>query len=263
MTDQALYYALSTIAQCAAALAALIGFLGLWRLDRLKQERDQDERDLRGLLYRARYPSEEAAIVPTDDLIKMARSFSAADTDQAAIGHSGLVIDEVRRRQTRVTGILGRWDARQNKQKWLMRALRVFLVVTLVGTLAPAIVGIVHVDWLKTRTWTPTLLYVASALLAIAPTWVVLMAARSTRAVLTMALLLALASPALAAPVRCTTYEEQTLGRLQTLCDDSTRAVSRYNRTLDRWETTITSSPRRACTGRMHPVTRQVEVRCR
>jgi hypothetical protein len=41
MDPTALYYALSTIAQCAAALAALIGFLGLWRLDRLKQERAQ------------------------------------------------------------------------------------------------------------------------------------------------------------------------------------------------------------------------------
>ena len=36
MDPTALYYALNTIAQCAAALAALIGFLGLWRLDRLR-----------------------------------------------------------------------------------------------------------------------------------------------------------------------------------------------------------------------------------
>jgi hypothetical protein len=39
MTDTALYYAFSTIAQCAAALAALIGFLGMWQLDRLREER--------------------------------------------------------------------------------------------------------------------------------------------------------------------------------------------------------------------------------
>ena len=41
-------------------------------------------------------------------------------------------------------------------------------------------------------------------------------------------LLLALvwASPALADPGRCTTYEEKTLGRLQTICSDGTRAVS-------------------------------------
>ena len=53
-------------------------------------------------------------------------------------------------------------------------------------------------------------------------------------------LLLALASPVLAGPVRCITYEEKTLGRLQTLCDDGTRAVSTWSPTLQRWETTVT-----------------------
>jgi hypothetical protein len=41
MDPNALYYALSTIAQCAAALAALLGFLGLWRLDQLREETTQ------------------------------------------------------------------------------------------------------------------------------------------------------------------------------------------------------------------------------
>jgi hypothetical protein len=41
MDPNALYAALNTVAQCAAALAALIGFLGLWRLDRLRDEREQ------------------------------------------------------------------------------------------------------------------------------------------------------------------------------------------------------------------------------
>jgi hypothetical protein len=54
--------------------------------------------------------------------------------------------------------------------------------------------------------------------------------------VLTLAvLLLILASPALAGPVRCTTYdEEKTLGRLQTLCADGTRAVSTWSPTRQR-----------------------------
>jgi hypothetical protein len=39
---------------------------------------------------------------------------------------------------------------------------------------------------------------------------------------------------------RCTTYEEPTLGRLQTLCTDGTRAVSPWSRTLQPWQTTIT-----------------------
>jgi len=40
-----------------------------------------------------------------------------------------------------------------------------------------------------------------------------------------MALLLALTMPALAgSPTRCLTYEERSLGRWQTRCDDGTRA---------------------------------------
>jgi hypothetical protein len=74
--------------------------------------------------------------------------------------------------------------------------------------------------------------------------------------------LLVLASPALAA-TRCTTYAEKTLGRLHTLCDDGTRGLSTYNKTLERWESTITSPPGKTCTGQMNPRTRQVEGRCR
>jgi hypothetical protein len=76
--------------------------------------------------------------------------------------------------------------------------------------------------------------------------------------------ILALASPAWAATTRGMTYKEQTLGRRQTLCDDGTRAVSTDNRTLSRWESTISpppGTPPRICT----PATtgRGVEVRCR
>jgi hypothetical protein len=80
-----------------------------------------------------------------------------------------------------------------------------------------------------------------------------------TRAVLW----LALTSSALAGSVRCTTDEEKTLGRLQTLCDDSTRTTSTWNRTLERWETTVTASPRKSCTGQLNPRTRQAEGHCR
>jgi hypothetical protein len=86
-------------------------------------------------------------------------------------------------------------------------------------------------------------------------------------ALLILALLLVafllLVRPAWADTTCCTTYQEKTMGRLQTLCDDGTRAVSAYNRTLERWETTITASPQKTCTGQMNPITRQVEVRCR
>jgi hypothetical protein len=43
------YYALSTIAQCAAALAALIGFFGLWRLERLQDRINTTNRSIDAL----------------------------------------------------------------------------------------------------------------------------------------------------------------------------------------------------------------------
>jgi hypothetical protein len=63
-------------------------------------------------------------------------------------------------------------------------------------------------------------------------------------------------------PMGCTTYEEKTLGRLQTVCDDGTRAVSTWNRTLSRWETLVTPPPGQTCTGRLNK-TRQWEGRYR
>ena len=44
-------------------------------------------------------------------------------------------------------------------------------------------------------------------------------------------------------PVRCTTYEEKTLNRLHTICDDGTRGISTYNQLLDRWDTRMIVPP--------------------
>jgi hypothetical protein len=61
-------------------------------------------------------------------------------------------------------------------------------------------------------------------------------------ALIPLALLLTLASSA-PAGTSCTTYEEKTLNRWQTLCSDGTRAISTYNRALQQWDTTVTSPP--------------------
>jgi hypothetical protein len=130
---------------------------------------------------------------------------------------------------------------------------------------------IIYVKALETWPWTPTLLYIASGLLAVAPTCVVLLAARSTRAIIALALLLGLTSPALAwaappitgAPVHCTTTYNQLLARWETVCEDGTRAITRPNALLDRDETTVMSGPRRDCTGQRNAITQQVEVRRR
>jgi hypothetical protein len=81
-------------------------------------------------------------------------------------------------------------------------------------------------------------------------------------ALLLVAFLL-LVRPAWAGAVRCLTYEEKSLGRLQTVCDDGTRATHTYNKTLSRWESTVTPPPGQTCTGRVNTKTRQWEGRCR
>jgi hypothetical protein len=56
-------------------------------------------------------------------------------------------------------------------------------------------------------------------------------------------LALALASPALAGPVRCTTVEQKTMNQLYTVCDDGTKAVSTWSPTLQQWSTIVTPTP--------------------
>jgi amino acid transporter len=189
MDPTALYYALSTIAQCAAALAALIGFFGLWRLDRMREE--------------------ERRIVETQSKLRER-------------GHTPAPINE--RLSTRSAAL-------STQQWWLMLGLSVFLAVTLMGILTPALVGLIFLKELLAWAWTPRLLYAASAWLGVAPTFMVIVLAWKTmsrrHAPIVWALLLGLATPALAATTRCTTYEEKTLGRLQTLCDDGTRPSAR------------------------------------
>jgi hypothetical protein len=230
MDRNALYYALSTIAMVAAALAALIGFLGMWRLDRLRDEMNRIEPDLLQLISQTSHLTPQVQIVGADrpDIRRVPQWELSRAVDNVITDPKNEIERQIkpeleyqRKRQREIPG----------EYSCLRLALVIFLMVTLVGILAPAIV--------------------------------VGIAACSSRALLTLLLLLALASPALAGPVRCTTYEEKTLGRLQTLCDDGTRAVSTYNRTLDRWDTTVTPPPGQRCTGALNPRTRQWEGRCR
>jgi hypothetical protein len=75
---------------------------------------------------------------------------------------------------------------------------------------------------------------------------------------------LIIASPALADQIRCSTSEEKTLGRMQKLCSDGTRATSYWNRTLERCEMTVepATGASRLCPTRMHPQTKHIDVRC-
>jgi hypothetical protein len=62
-----------------------------------------------------------------------------------------------------------------------------------------------------------------------------------------LALLLGLASPALTIEVHCTTTQNTILNRLETLCNDGTRATPYWNEALQRWDTIISENPRKTC----------------
>jgi hypothetical protein len=250
MDVDALYSALNTIAQCSAALAALIGFLGLWRLDRLREERDRIWQIFRMVVGPEFTPQDR------DDLRRYGEEYYVRKVRDIEVQEPPLARMRVR------------WEAIPSEQRQLMDVLQRFLRRTLV-ILALAISGLVVADalysWVLTRWLTGLLIIVAAYRLWRDTAAVVHEAARSVRALAILALFLSLASPVWAGtPSRtCTTYEDQTLGRLQTLCDDGTRGISTYNKTLERWDTTIIASPRQSCTGQLNPTTSRWEGRCR
>jgi hypothetical protein len=261
------YYALSTIAQCAAALTALLGFLGMWRLDRLRdEERRAEDEVIAETLQFSNIGPDSIPYRGRAYFLQKARELVAEPTRAEAYASlgGGQAMDEpkVQRINATLRPRLETYNAVRRMQRPLLWVLRGFLVVILT-ILGVAVVGFRYVDQVTTWAWTPTLLWIAGVLLAGGPIVVVWMAARVPRALVTLPLLLALTTPALAGPVRCTTYEERTLNHLQTLCDDGTRATSYWNRTLSRWETTITPPPGQTCTGGLNPRTRQWEGRCR
>jgi len=259
MDPNALYSALNTIAQCAAALAALIGFLGLWQLDWLRREQEQVKQHLQQLLSPTFTTGEKAQMDDPTFLVEAAEQLLAGQRKSYGEGLGfTLGTEDI---QPMVRSALARWNALPIEQQRLMRVLSVFLVVTL-ACILPAIVGIVHAEWLKTWPWTPWLLYMAGAWLTGAPAYVVWQAARPIRT-LTILALLAMAAPALAgSPGRCTSYYETAMNRWQTLCADGTRATSTYSSALRQWQTTVTPPAGKTCDGRRHPKTHQWAGRC-
>ncbi len=74
------------------------------------------------------------------------------------------------------------------------------------------------------------------------------------RLLITRALLLGLASTSLDGTVACHTYNDAELKRLVTICSDGSRAVTRYDAELQRWNTqVITPQDRQAPAGLAGP----------
>jgi hypothetical protein len=188
-----LYYALSTIAQCAAALAELIGFLGLWRLDRLREEGHQCVLTLYRVMGDREFPSSEELIVKdAKDVIKNWDSLSSEQ--QTRVAHQRATARRLREE-------LARRERLRTEQDRLMEVLQHFLRRTLV-ILGLAISGLVVADalaaWVVTR-WLVRLLIILAAYRLWRDTYAVLRTAACFPSALPiLAVGLFLVSPALA-----------------------------------------------------------------
>ena len=74
MSENALLYALSTLAQTCAALAAFVGAVGLYRLQSLRDEHARNERTLRGRMAGAILSPEDASRLTTEEVVRIARA---------------------------------------------------------------------------------------------------------------------------------------------------------------------------------------------
>jgi hypothetical protein len=155
-----LYYALRTIAQCAAALAALIGFFGLWRQDRLRERWDAVDQDIERL-------NKERG-----DLIF--RHLAADARDRAYLERLSRFDQRIQQATTHRT------EGRAEQQR-LMDVLVRFLAGTL-ALFATAIVGLAFAAKLHTWVWPMRVfIVVASLWLGGAPAYVILHAAGRAR----------------------------------------------------------------------------------
>jgi hypothetical protein len=171
--ETALYYALSTIAQCAAALAALLGFFGLQALERLRQEEDQAERRLRELfLHGPPYYSESTFSSSSREGLTSAVRHKLSDPDSLAR------MDKI---TDRFLGIMVEdLETIADKRQQLMDVLVIFLLGTL-AVLVIAIGLIPFAEALYPWVWTMRVCITGLSLwLGVAPAYVVLQAAGGT-----------------------------------------------------------------------------------
>jgi hypothetical protein len=118
VNEQAVLYALSTLAQTCAALAALVGALGIYVVQGLKERHAAAEREIRSLLPPNRVAKDWAFGIPTDEAIRVARDVAAhpkeAEKPLALQLEQALVewdsFDRNQRRGKRLLGLFVSWN---------------------------------------------------------------------------------------------------------------------------------------------------------
>jgi hypothetical protein len=170
-----LCYTLSTIAQVAAALAALLAFLVLLWLNRLQDEANKAER---ALAVFARLSPPGRLDVGTSSELLQRDIFS--EEFYIASGHGVMRAWQITTQpepevdplmKALVAPVYNRWRDLMARQRWLIRRLALFLTVTLILILAPAIGGLLYVNQLATWAGTQWWVYGASAWLGFLPAY--------------------------------------------------------------------------------------------
>jgi hypothetical protein len=141
VSDQAVFYALSTLGQTCAALAAFVGAVGLYRLQLLRNRQSEAEFELRRWA--------EGAATSRDTWRSTLDEILAGLDNPALSNHPNLP----RARQARVA-----WDSFVPRLRRSRRALVVFEGWNLFAILI-SLVGFAHVHRLVGQWWTPRALW--------------------------------------------------------------------------------------------------------
>jgi len=140
MSETALLYALSTLAQTCAALAAFVGAVGVFRLQVLREQRRTAEQDLRMLAHELGIGRLDVPVVPLRQVVELVRR-----TDR-----------DVPAREA-----LHRWEAfvpRIRQSRW---ALIVFEVWNLI-VIGAALIGFNYLSAMTCARWTSWALWVVA-----------------------------------------------------------------------------------------------------
>lgn len=141
MNEQAVLYALSTLAQTCAALAALVGALGLYRAQSARTEQAQADANLRHTLVTSGGLDRAAGEhFPIANIVSRSREVLADNPDNYALGTALAQLsryDPSVRRSSRLIVIVGAWDT---------------------GAAFLSLIGFTVVPYLTSRWWTPAIL---------------------------------------------------------------------------------------------------------
>ena len=156
VNEQAVLYALSTLAQACAALAALVGALGIYAIQVLKERHAVVERQIRSLLAGNPVPLDWVYNITTDEAIRRARELEAHPEGQVQVNVAP---------QMRVA--LVEWDRFDRDQRRSKRLLGAFVFWNL-WVIFVSLGGFTIVPVLMFRWWVSTALWVVAIGTAVA-----------------------------------------------------------------------------------------------